>query len=132
MSTRYKKHAGGVFDVKYHFVWCPKYRRKVLTGKIAERLREVLSSKARELGLEIEALEIQPDYVHLFITGEPTDAIQHVINQLKGHSSHVLRNEFPELRSKLPTLWSRSYYVGTIGHVSEEAVEKYIEAQKGK
>ena len=73
-----------------------------------------------------------PDHVHVFVTGEPTEAIQHIVNQLKGYSSFVLRNEFPELRSKLPCLWSRSYYVGTVGYVSEAAIRKYIEGQKGK
>lgn len=129
---RYKRNAGCVFNVKYHLVWCPKYRKPVLIDAIATRLREVLDLKARQLGIEIEMMEIQPDHVHVFITGQPTEAIQHIVNQLKGYSSHVLRSEFATLRSRLPTLWSRSYYVGTVGYVSEAAVRKYIEKQKGK
>ena len=121
-----------MFNVKYHLVWCPKYRRKVLTNDIAVRLKELLNLKAQQLGIEIESIQIRPDHVHVFITGDPTEAIQHIVNQLKGSSSRILRLEFPELRSKLPCLWSRSYYVGTVGHVSEETVRRYIEAQKGK
>lgn len=129
---RYKRNAGCVFNVKYHLVWCPKYRKPVLINDIAIRLREVLNLKAKQLGIEVEMMEIQPDHVHMFITGQPTEAIQHIVNQLKGYSSHVLRSEYATLRSRLPTLWSRSYYVGTVGYVSEAAVRKYIEGQKGK
>lgn len=132
VKTRYKKTPGCVFNIKYHLVWCPKYRRRVLVDAVAARLQELLKDKARQLDIYLEAIEIMPDHVHVFITGEPTEAIQHIVNQLKGYSSHVLRFEFAELRSKLPCLWSRSYYVGTVGHVSEEAVRRYIEEQKGK
>lgn len=132
MADRYKRNAGCVFNVKYHLVWCPKYRKPVLTGKIPERLKELLHMEAKELGIEIEVMEIQPDHVHVFITGQPNEAIQHIVNQLKGCSSRMLRSEFAELRAKLPCMWSRSYYVGTVGHVSEYTIKKYIEAQRGK
>lgn len=132
MNTRYKKTVGCVYNIKYHLVWCPKYRRQVLTDNVVVRLKELLNTKATELGVEIEIMEIMPDHVHVFITGTPVEAIQHIVNQLKGYSSRILRTEFTELRSKLPCLWSRSYYVGTVGHVSEETVKRYIEAQKGK
>ena len=132
MSDRYKRNAGCVFNIKYHLVWCPKYRKEVLTPKIAERLSELLNLKAQEMGIKIEIMQIHPDHVHVFITGQPTEAIQHIVNQLKGYSSRILRAEFAELRSKLPCLWSRSYYAGTVGHVSEYTIRKYIEAQKGK
>lgn len=132
MSNKYKHNSGCVYNVKYHLVWCPKYRRKVLVNKVEVRLKELLYSKAEQLGIQIEALEIMPDHVHVFITGTPMVAIQHIVNQLKGYSSRVMRLEFKELRTKLPTLWSRSYYVGTVGHVSEDTIKKYIEDQKGK
>ena len=132
MKSRYKKNPGCAFDVEYHLVWCPKYRRKVLIDKIAIRLRELLNLKAQEPGIEIESMQIKPDHVHVFTTGDPTEAIQHIVNQLEGFSSRILRLEFPELRSKLPCLWSRSYYVGTVGHVSEQTVRRYIEDQRGK
>ena len=129
---RYKRNSGCVYNIKYHLVWCPKYRRKVLNEVIATRLKELLYEKAKELEINIEAIEIMPDHVHLFITGYPNEAVQHIVNQLKGCTSRILRQEFKELRTRLPVLWSRSYYVGTVGYVSEAAVRKYIENQKGK
>jgi len=130
MVMRYKHNPGCVYNIKFHLVWCPKYRRSVLTPKIASRLKELLYTKAKELKIDLEAIEVMPDHVHAFVTAYPTDAIQHIVNQLKGYSSRILRMEFPELRSKLPCLWSRSYYAGTVGYVSEAAVRKYIEGQK--
>lgn len=129
-DTRYRRNAGSVFSLKYHLVWCPKYRRKVLTGEIAEELRSLLYQKAQELDVTIEALEIMPDHVHLFIESDPTEAPQRLANQFKGYTSRLLRQKFPQLRSRLPSLWSRSYYIGSIGHVSEETVKQYIEMQK--
>ena len=129
-DTRYRRNAGSVFSLKYHLVWCPKYRRKVLTGEIAEELRSLLYQKAQELDVTIEALEIMPDHVHLFIESDPTEAPQRLANQFKGYTSRLLRQKFTQLRSRLPSLWSRSYYIGSIGHVSEETVKRYIEMQK--
>lgn len=129
-DTRYRRNAGSVFSLKYHLVWCPKYRRKVLTGEIAEELRSLLYQKAQELDVTMEALEIMPDHVHLFIESDPTEAPQRLANQFKGYTSRLLRQKFPQLRSRLPSLWSRSYYIGSIGHVSEETVKRYIEMQK--
>jgi len=120
-----------VFTLKYHFVWCPKYRRKVLVDDVATRLRVLLYDKAAELGAEIHALEIMPDHVHVFVESDPTLAPSHLAAQFKGFTSRVLREEFPSLKSRLPTLWSRSYYVGSVGHVSEKTVRAYIENQKG-
>lgn len=131
-DKRYRRNAGSVFTLKYHFVWCPKYRRPVLTGKVADDLQDLLYEKAQQIDVTIEALEIMPDHVHLFVSSDPTEAPQRLANQFKGYTSRILRQRYPHLRSRLPTLWSRSYYVGSIGHVSEEAVKKYIKAQKGR
>lgn len=130
--TRYAKNASAVFSLKFHLVWCPKYRRPVLDGAIAERLRVLIKEKAGEFALTIHTLEIMPDHVHLFVECDPTFSISEITNRLKGHTSHALREEFPNLRSRLPTLWSRSYYAGSVGHVSEATVRRYIESQKGK
>jgi putative transposase len=129
-STRYRKRTDCVSTLHYHFVWCPKYRRKVLMGAIAARLEELLRQKANELGVEIEGLEVLPDHVHLFIAAAPTDAPQYLANQFKAYTSRVLREEFPGLKSRLPSLWSRSYYVGSAGHVSASTIQTYIEQQK--
>lgn len=130
LSKRYTSNAHCVFNLGYHIVFCPKYRRKVLVNGVDERLKSLLSAKANELGITIENMEVMPDHVHLFIRSKPTYAVHFVINQLKGYSSVCLRNEFPWLRSRLPSLWTRSYFVESVGHISEETVRKYIEDQK--
>lgn len=126
----YRLNAGSVFSLKYHLVWCPKYRRPVLAGDVVEDLRSLLYQKAEELDVDIEALEIQPDHVHLFVSSDPTGAPQRLANPFKGFTSRILRQKYPHLRSRIPSLWSRSYYIGTMGHVSEESVKRYSEAQK--
>lgn len=131
VDSRYITSAGSVFVLKYHLVWCPKYRMKVLTDDVAERLKELLYEKAKENNIVIGALEIMPDHVHLFVSADPTEAPQRIANQFKGYTSRILRKEFAHLRSRMLTLWSRSYYIGSIGHVAdEETVKKYIEAQE--
>ena len=128
-SQRYRKHAGSVYNFNLHFVWCPKYRKPVLTGTVAARLKELLHEKAAALNVEIKGLEIMPDHVHLFVECDPTHAPQFLANQFKGYSSRVLRQEFAHLRSQLPSLWSRSYYVGAAGTVTDATIRRYIEQQ---
>ena len=99
-------------------------------GNVAVRLKELLQDKARQLDVDIEALEIMPDHVDLFVSSDPTKAPQQLANQFKGYTSRVLRLEFVNLRNRASVLWSRSYYVGSVGHVSEETVRKYIETQE--
>ena len=130
--SQYAKNSGAVFSLKYHLVWCPKYRRPVLEGAIEKRLREVLEDVRAEHEWTIHALEVMPDHVHLFIESGPIYSVAEIVNRLKGASSRILRSEFPALRSRLPTLWSRSYYAGTVGAVSDAVVRRYIESQKGK
>ena len=127
---RYRHIRGSVSTLTYHFVWCPKFRRKVLTGRVPSRLRALIVDKARELYCEIVALEVMPDHVHMFLKAPPTHAPQHIANQMKGYTSHVLREEFAHLKSRLPSLWSRSYFVGSAGAVSSATIQKYIEQQK--
>ena len=131
-EPRYRKNAGSVFNLHLHLVWCPKYRKPVLVDAVAERLRELLLEKAQALNVVVEGLEILPDHVHLFVSVPPTDAPQHYANQFKGYTSRVLRQEFTHLRTRLPSLWSRSYYVGSAGHVSADVIIKYIEEQKAR
>ncbi len=80
----------------YHFVWCPKYRRKVLVGNVEKRLKELIKEKAKTMECEVLALEIMPDYVHLFIVGSPIMTPNYIIGQIKGFTSHQLREEFPD------------------------------------
>jgi REP-associated tyrosine transposase len=129
VSRAVTTHTGGVYDLGYHVVWCPKYRRPVLTDTIRARCEELIRAKATEHGWDIVALEIMPDQVHLFVKPDQTASPAHIANQFKGFTSRHLRAEFPELRSKLPTLWSRSYFVASVGAVSAEAVRRYIDTQ---
>jgi putative transposase len=130
-GVRCRRSRGCVFSLKYHLVGCPKYRRKVLLGSVIEDLKTLLFQKAAELPVTIEALEVVQDHVHLFVSADPTVSPQRLANQFKGYTSRLLRLKYPELRSCLPSLWSRSDYVGSVGQVSEETVKRYIETQKG-
>ncbi len=132
VSKRWKHSTTCVYNVAYHLIWCPKYRRKVLIGNIKKDLRNLLKSKAQQLDAEIENMEIMPDHVHLFIKTKPTASPHWIVQQLKGYTSHQLRKKYPELKSRLPTLWTRSYYCESVGHISEDTIKKYIEEQKGK
>ena len=129
--TRYKRNAGATFSLKYHLVWCPKYRRKVLEPPFDLRLKEIIAEVAVEAEMIVHAVEVMPDHVHLIVEADPTLAVAEIVNRFKGRSSRLMRQEFPALRSRLPTLWSRSYYAGSVGHVSAKTVEAYIAAQKG-
>lgn len=130
LAKRYTASSHSVYNIGYHIIWCPKYRRKVLIDGVDERLKELLKEKASELGVEIVEMEVMPDHVHIFLKSKPTYAIHFVVNQLKGYSSVVLRREFIWLKSRIPTLWTRSYYVETIGHIAEDTIKIYIENQK--
>ena len=126
----YKSNNNVVYSCKYHVVWCPKYRRKVLVDEIAERLKELIIQRCSEINAEIMELEIMPDHVHLLIEVDPQFGINQAVRSIKGYSSHTLRNEFPSLKTRLPTLWTNSYFVSTVGGVSLEVVKRYIEGQK--
>jgi len=121
--------AGGPYDLGYHVVWCPKYRRQVLTDAVATRCEELIRSKCAEHDWAIIALEVLPDHVHLFVKAHPKHSPSYIANQLKGSTSRWLRSEFPHLRSRLPTLWSRSFCVATVGAVSAATVQRYIDTQ---
>ena len=129
-SKRWKYSNKSVYNIGYHFIWCPKYRRKVLIGDVATRLKELLNKKAFEIEVSIEKMEVMPDHVHLFIKCSPVDSPHWVVGQLKGYTSRILRQEFISLRKRLPTLWTRSYYCESVGHISETTILKYIEDQK--
>jgi putative transposase len=110
--------------MNYHFVWCPKYRRKVLVGKVEARLKALLEEKTKSLGCKIIAFETMPDHVHLFVQATPTIAPNRIFAALKSYTSRELRKEFPELKTRLLTLWSCSYFVSTHGHVSSDTIKQ--------
>lgn len=129
-SPRYRKHAGGVYNLHYHFVWCPTYRKPVLIGPVADALGQLLEESAPALDVQIEAVEIMPDHVHLFVSTPPTEAPQHLANQFKGYTSWVLRQRFAHVCTRLPSLWSRSSSVGSAGLETPETTKREIAAQK--
>ncbi|MGB9859812.1 MAG: IS200/IS605 family transposase [Moorellaceae bacterium] len=110
-------------------IWCPRYRRKVLVGPVETRFRELIHEVAKKLDLEILALEIVPDHLHLFVNAPPPLAPHDIVVRLKGVSSHHLRREFDHI-ARMPSMWTRSYFVSIAGNVSSDTIRKYIEMQK--
>src|SRR5436189_6202062 len=130
MAQEYRHKRTSVTLINYHLVWIPKRRRKVLVGAVAERLEALLYEAAERIDCEILYMAIQPDHVHLFIAAPPTLAPDQIMFRLKGYTSRVLRQEFPELL-KLPSLWTRSYFCRSAGMVSSAVIQHYIAEQTG-
>ena len=130
MVVKYKSNKNVVYACKYHVVWTPKYRRQVLVRGVDMRLKKILREVASERYAEIIELEIMADHVHLLVEVDPQYGIHRLIRQMKGRSSRLLREEFAWLRSRLPTLWSNSYFVSTVGGAPLSIIKQYIENQK--
>lgn len=130
MNTIYKSNNNIVYSCKYHVVWCPKYRRKILTDGVDVRLKELLYEYAANISVDIMEMEIMPDHVHILMEVDPQYGIHKAVKSMKGYTSKILRDEFPYLRTKLPTLWTNSYFVSTVGGAPLEAIKQYIENQK--
>ena len=131
-KIKYKSNLNVVYSCKYHVIWCPKYRRSVLINGVDARLKEIIQSVGAEFKSEVLELEVMPDHVHLLVEVDPQFGIHRLIKMMKGRSSRMLRAEFPWLKSRLPTLWTNSYFVSTIGGAPLEVVKQYIEQQKDK
>lgn len=129
MNT-YKSNNNIVFSCKYHIVWCPKYRRKVLVGDVEKRLKEIINELALELNVEIIEMETDKDHIHILIDIDPQFGVMKFIRLAKGRSSKLLRDEFQHLKTKLPTLWTNSSFISTIGGAPLEIVKQYIENQQ--
>ncbi|AOY83974.1 IS200/IS605 family transposase [Moorena producens JHB] len=130
MNNNYKHNKNIVYSCKYHVVWCPKYRRRVLVGEVEKRLKELLYQIAEEIQVEIIELEVMPDHVHLLCECDPQFGIHKVVKRLKGATSRYLRQQFPKLKSRLPTLWTNSYFLSTVGGASLETIKRYVLNQK--
>jgi len=130
MSREFKSNNNIVYSCKYHVIWCPKYRRSVLTEDVASRLKEILYQVASETTGEILELEIVVDHVHLLVEIDPQYGIHKLVRTMKGRSSRLLRSEFKNLKSRLPTLWTNSYFVSTVGGAPLAVIKQYIEQQK--
>ena len=118
-----------VYSAKYHIIWCPKYRRRVLVGRVERRLKEIVSAVCADVNAEVIELEVMPDHVHLLAELSPNVALSVFIGQLKGRSSRILRQEFAHLR-RGSALWSPSWFVSTVGGAPLEVVRRYVENQK--
>lgn len=127
----YQRDEHRVHLIVYHLIWCPKRRKPLLVGEVSERCQALIEAKCKEKGWTILQLSIMPDHIHLFVRVWPSDSAAAVVKELKGVTSFSLRKEFRELTSKLPSLWTRSYFASTAGNVSKETIEQYIAAQKG-
>ncbi len=124
----YQHEQHTVHLIMYHIIWCPKRRQKVLIGKVAERLAQLIGEVATENAWEVLQLAIQPDHVHLFLRANPYTLPTDIARLIKGRSSRVLREEFPHVK-RMPSLWTRSTFYSTAGNVSASVIEHYIERQ---
>lgn len=128
-KTYHSKH-NIVYSCQYHVIFCPKYRRKVLTADIEERLKQLFLEKQDEYGYQVLDMEVMPDHVHLLLDVDPCIGINKIVGQIKGYTAHMIRKEFPYMKKRLPSLWTRSKFISTVGSVSLEVVKRYIENQK--
>jgi putative transposase len=129
-TIHYKSHNNVIYSCKYHVVWCPKYRRAVLVNGVDVRLKQIIQSVCTESRAELLTLEVMPEHVHLLVEVDPQYGIHRLVRQIKGRSSRLLRQEYAWLRSRLPTLWTNSYFVSTVGGAPLEVIKQYIENQK--
>jgi putative transposase len=126
----YKSNLNIVYSWKYHVVWCPKYRRKVLVNAIASRLKEIIRQTVEAKQAELLELEVMPDHVHLLVEVDPQFGIHRLVKLIKGRTSMLLRQEFPALKKRLPALWTNRYFVSTVGGAPLAVIRQYIENQK--
>ena len=130
MKNNYKYTKTTVSLINYHIIFCPRYKRKIFLIKgVEERFKALINYKCKEMDIEILAIECDKDYVHMFLNCNPTQSPSNIVKSLKGYTSKILRNEFKEL-SKMPSLWTRSFFVSTADNVCSETIKQYVENQK--
>lgn len=129
-DKQYKHNATTVYSCQYHVIFTTKYRRKVLEDRVDARLKELLYEKQSDYCYTIIELEVMPDHVHLLIEIDPDTTPSSVIGRIKGYTAGMIRKEFPSVRSRIPSLWTRSKFISSVGSVSLETVKRYIEEQK--
>jgi putative transposase len=127
----YQRDEHRVHLIVYHLVWTPKRRKAVLIGQIALDCKKLIERKCEERGWAILQLAVQPDHIHLFVRAWPEVSASEIVKECKGLTSHELREKYPDLKRRLPSLWTRSFFAATAGNVSEATIQKYIAAQKG-
>ena len=119
-----------VYSCQYHVLFCTKWRRKVLSEAIAAHLRTLVEEKQEAFGYRVGGVDVAPDHVHLLLEVPPEEGVRSVVGKIKGHTSHVLRETYPELRSRLPTLWTRVSLISTMGSVALNDIEAFLEEQR--
>lgn len=129
-NIRYKSNNNIIYSCKYHIVWRPKYRRKVLVHGVDARLKEIITPACQEIKVDVIEMEIMPENVHLLLEVDPQFGIHKAVKAIKGRSSRILRQEFLWLKSRLPTLWTNSYFCSTVGSAPLSVIKQYIENQK--
>jgi putative transposase len=130
MKIPYCSNRTVYYACTYHVVFCPKYWRKVLVERVAERLATIVRDVCQERQAEVLKLEVMPDHVHLLVGCDPQFGIHRLVKLVKGRSSRELRQEFPVLTTRMPTLWTNSYFVSTVGGAPLSVIQQYIENQK--
>ena len=130
MENKYRRTKTTVSLINYHFVFCPRCRRKIfLIPNVEDRFKHMVKFICNEMEIEIIAIECDRDHTHMFLDCPPTLSPSDIMQKIKGVTSRVLRDEFPELK-KMPSLWTRSYFISTAGNVCSETIKKYVESQK--
>lgn len=132
MSATLRSNSNITFQCAFHVVWCPKYRRRVLGGRVETRLKEIVREVVSDKEAWLVEMEVMPDHVHLLVEVDPQFGVHRLVKAIKGRSSRVLREEFPALKSRLPTLWTNSYFVATVGGAPLEQIKTYVQNQKNR
>ena len=132
MQDKYTHSTHCVYNIGYHLIWCTKYRKKLIYGEIETILKRLIRAKGNRLGIRVAQLETMPDHVHIFVKSRQIIDPSHIVQQLKGYTSHELLAAYPRLRRKwgTPVLWSKSYFCESVGHISQDTVQRYIQLQK--
>lgn len=131
MAMQYQRDEHRVHLIVYHLIFCPKRRKSVLVGEVGRDCDSLIREKCQQSGWEVLNLAVMPDHVHLFVRVFPTNSAADVVGAVKGYTSHELREKYPDLKRRLPSLWTRSYFASSAGNVSAAIIEQYIAAQKG-
>jgi len=130
MDNNYRHTNTTVSLINYHFVFCPRYRRKIFNiPNVEQRFKELINSKCKEMDIDIIAIACDKDHTHIFLNCLPTQSPSDIMQYMKGYTSKILREEFVQL-SRMPSLWTRNYFVSTADNISSETIKKYVESQK--
>lgn len=129
-NIEYKSNKNVIYSCKYHVIFCPKYRRNVLINGVDDRLKAIIKEVCDKHKVELFEIEVMPDHVHILIEVDPQLGVHLIIKRIKGLSSRTLRKEFKWLCSRLPCLWTNSYFVSTVGGAPMQVIKQYVKRQK--